>query len=429
MGVTVREHPKGSDRWVVFVSQGRFRMNHAVKGGKERAAAVAQKVDAILDLVGIEGVAEFLRRGTRSAHPIPTVKAYVTRWLDYLEKTDLKRSTRMMYESNIRNHVIPALGQYLVTEIDYSILKDLLAGKTQDTYSSGRFRRKKAEKRYKNKPAENRCYSRDTIRILAMTLRAMFREAVKDKIVPSNPVAGLAQFYRKRKREKEVKRADVYTIEELHKIEDVLISKRNIFGEDFAFSLLMSRTGVRIGEARGLMISDVDFENDIIEIRRNIPSGHNALEDTPKTHNSERAVDISQELKQELTTMLSRRREADLRSGRRACADEWLFSAPSGGPYDYHRFYERWNRAQKLAGVRQRSPHSLRHTYASQMLAHGADIAYVSKQLGHANPGITLSIYVHFIPGKKSSKRNALDREIASFLHHRQEIEFQNGGK
>ena len=60
----------------------------------------------------------------------------------------------------------------------------------------------------------------------------------------------------------------------------------------------------------------------------------------------------------------------------------------------------------------------MRHTYASQMLAHGADIAYVAKQLGHANAGITLAIYVHFIPGKKSGTENVLDRGFASNLHH-----------
>ena len=77
MGVTFREHPKGSGRWVVFVSQGNWRMNHAVKGGKERA----REVGAILDLVGTEGVSEFLRKGTRSDRPIPTVKHYSAQWI------------------------------------------------------------------------------------------------------------------------------------------------------------------------------------------------------------------------------------------------------------------------------------------------------------------------------------------------------------
>lgn len=419
MGVTVREVPKGSGRWVIYISKGSARMNYTVKGGKERAQQVADQVAAILDLVGFDGVAEFLRRGTRSSDPVPTVKTYATRWLEYLDKTDLKRSTRMMYESNVRNHIVPGLGTYLVTEVDYALLKDFLSGKTQYKYSSGRFRSPSTAKQYAGKAAVERRYSRDTIRIMAMTLRAIFREAVKDGLLPTNPVEGLSQFYRKKRRDVQVRRSDIYTLEELHAVEDVLAARRTIFGEDLAFSMMMSRTGVRIGEARGIMISDLDPQEHVIHIRRNFPSGHHDLEDSPKTEHSERAVDVSPELEAELGEMLRRRREALMATGMRLGADAWMFPGPSGAPVDYKGFYDRWNRAQALAGVRQRSPHSLRHTFASQMLAAGADIAYIARQLGHANPSITLSIYVHFIPGKSAGVRGVLDREFASKLHQR----------
>jgi len=420
MGVTFREHPAGSGRWVVFVSRGNWRMNHAVKGGKARAAEVARKVGAILDLVGIEGVAEFLRRGTRSANPIPTVKHYATQWIDMLEKTDHKLSTRKMYESNVRIHIIPALGQYLVTELDYSKVKDFLASKTSDTYGTDRFRLEKNSEKYKHAEVKEKRYSRDTIRIMTMTLRAMMTEAVRDGIIQSNPVEGLSKFYRKRKKDREIKRADIYTAEELYQIEDVLCSKRNIFGEAYEFSLLMSRTGMRIGEARAVRETDVDFATGTIEICGNIPSGHNEFEDSGKTGHSERTVDMSPELKKALSDMLARRREERLKSGKRPSAETpWLFRGLSGSYYDYGWFYKAWNRAQTLAKVRQRSPHALRHTWASLMIEAGKNIAYVSKQLGHANPGITMSIYVHFVPGKKSGENDALDRKgIASFLHH-----------
>jgi integrase len=44
------------------------------------------------------------------------------------------------------------------------------------------------------------------------------------------------------------------------------------------------------------------------------------------------------------------------------------------------------------------------------MLAHGADIAYVAKQLGHSSPAVTLAIYTHFIPGRTAGTENVLDR-------------------
>ena len=423
MGVTFREHPKGSGRWVVFVNRGNWRINHAVKGGKERAAEVARKVGAILDLVGIEGVAEFLRRGTRSAKPVPTVKHYAGQWIDMLEKTDHKLSTRKMYESNVRIHIIPVLGHYLITELDYQKIKDFLSSKTTGTYGTDRFRQPKNSKRYKDSEPKEKRYSRDTIRIMTMTLRAMLSEAVRDRLIHANPVEGLSKFYRKRKKDNEIKRADIYTTEELYRIEDVLRARRSVFGEAYEFSLLMSRTGMRIGEARAVRRTDVDFDAGTIEITGNIPSGHNEFEDSGKTVHSERTVDMSPELIKALRAMLASRRAEQMKSGERPAETPWLFHGLSGSYYDYGWFYKAWNRAQALAQVRQRSPHSLRHTWASLMIEAGKNIAYVSKQLGHANPGITMSIYVHFVPGKKSGENDALDRDgFASFLHHEESI-------
>ena len=42
--------------------------------------------------------------------------------------------------------------------------------------------------------------------------------------------------------------------------------------------------------------------------------------------------------------------------------------------------------------------HNLRHTFASQLLSNGANILYVSQQLGHADASITLRVYAKWIP-------------------------------
>ena len=51
----------------------------------------------------------------------------------------------------------------------------------------------------------------------------------------------------------------------------------------------------------------------------------------------------------------------------------------------------------------------LRHSWASHMLSAGADLAYVSAQLGHANPSITLRIYSHWVPGTRRVSTSILD--------------------
>lgn len=41
------------------------------------------------------------------------------------------------------------------------------------------------------------------------------------------------------------------------------------------------------------------------------------------------------------------------------------------------------------------SLHSLRHGYASTLIASGLNVVFVSRQLGHASPNVTLSVYAH----------------------------------
>jgi hypothetical protein len=48
------------------------------------------------------------------------------------------------------------------------------------------------------------------------------------------------------------------------------------------------------------------------------------------------------------------------------------------------------------------------------MLAAGADLAYVSAQLGHANPSITLRIYSHWVPGTRRVTTSVLDTASAN---------------
>lgn len=48
----------------------------------------------------------------------------------------------------------------------------------------------------------------------------------------------------------------------------------------------------------------------------------------------------------------------------------------------------------KLQGPRPRL-HDLRHSFASALIAAGADVVFVSRQLGHANPQVALQVYSH----------------------------------
>jgi len=51
--------------------------------------------------------------------------------------------------------------------------------------------------------------------------------------------------------------------------------------------------------------------------------------------------------------------------------------------------------ACRKAGIEGRVFHDLRHTFASSLIAAGVDVVFVSRQLGHASPAVTLNVYAH----------------------------------
>ena len=59
---------------------------------------------------------------------------------------------------------------------------------------------------------------------------------------------------------------------------------------------------------------------------------------------------------------------------------------------------------RRKADLHTRGPHQMRHTFASQLLQEGAPITYVSRQLGHMDPSITLRVYAHWLPDASKVK-------------------------
>ncbi len=49
--------------------------------------------------------------------------------------------------------------------------------------------------------------------------------------------------------------------------------------------------------------------------------------------------------------------------------------------------------------------HDLRHCFASMLIREGADVVFVARQLGHANPAITLRVYAHLFDSEAQAKR------------------------
>jgi len=155
-------------------------------------------------------------------------------------------------------------------------------------------------------------------------------------------------------------------------------------------------TGARRGEALGLRWEDVDFEQGRITIRRALTKG---ISVTPKS-GRRRAISMPPTLAAVLFDLLAERRIQSIHRGWPE-APPAVFCSERGTPLDERNVTRSWyrvrRRAQKL-GVRPLKLHAARHTFASLALAAGRSIRWVSEQLGHANPELTLRVYAHAMP-------------------------------
>ena len=87
--------------------------------------------------------------------------------------------------------------------------------------------------------------------------------------------------------------------------------------------------------------------------------------------------------------------------------NDYVFYNPvTNAPYTEERPLRRayWNPTLKALGLRERSFYQTRHTYATLNLMAGANPMWVSKQMGHANMQMLLSVYAKWIDGADKSK-------------------------
>ena len=75
-----------------------------------------------------------------------------------------------------------------------------------------------------------------------------------------------------------------------------------------------------------------------------------------------------------------------------------IFCQPNGAYYSPDREGARVKELMRAVGIEGVSLHSLRHSFASELLSRGVPLAVVSERLGHADQNITLAIYSHAMP-------------------------------
>jgi integrase/recombinase XerD len=151
---------------------------------------------------------------------------------------------------------------------------------------------------------------------------------------------------------------------------------------DRALMLLLFGSGIRDGEARRLVLADVDLEERTLQVFGK--GRRERLVPLPR-----RTVNALAEL-----TLLDGLRDGDYLWYRRA-TNQHSSRVMREREIVYSGFHGWWKRCLAEAAVRYRNPHTTRHTYATLYLRAGGRMERLSRILGHAHVGITESHYAH----------------------------------
>lgn len=153
--------------------------------------------------------------------------------------------------------------------------------------------------------------------------------------------------------------------------------------------LLLS--GLRVGEAIALEISDIDYENHVIHITKNFDVLNKIITIT-KTLCSNRDVYMQPELEKVCRNIMTYIKIEALACGYRTN----LFLPSNTGTYICYGTYNKYLRENSRRILNKSvTVHALRHTHASLLLAQGISVDTISRRLGHENSKITREIYLH----------------------------------
>lgn len=233
--------------------------------------------------------------------------------------------------------------------------------------------------------------SANTVRHYHRIISSCLNKAVKWGCITSNPAAN-AELPRM-----EQKEAAHLEVDDAKRMLELLQEAPIKYRCAITFDLL---SGLRRGELLGLRWQDVDFDSETIQVVQTLSyvQGKGLFFDTPKNQTSARPLRLSC-----AAFAVLREYKAWQDKQAFACNDAWkntaglVFTAEDGSPMHPDTISNWFREFCRSNGLPDVHIHSLRHTYASMMIADGTPLVVVSRRMGHAQVSTTANIYAHVI--------------------------------
>ena len=291
-----------------------------------------------------------------------TVGQWMDEWFEAYAKVKVRPSSHQTYKGYIENHIKPNIGDIPIEKLTSLQLQKFY----RLLLTEGRIPRIESEKQPKGLSAK-------TVRNINQVISSAMDMAVRHKLILSNPTEGCEL--------PKVEHREMKTLPAEQLGAFLREAKESGVYELYYLDLA---TGLRRRELLGLKWEDVDLQNGIIHVRRQVARVDGEVKELPlKTKNSYRNISISQDAVAMLEEMEAHR------------SSDYVFPSSTGGPISPDSVNNMLHRVLKRAGLPSIRFHDLRHTFATLALQNGVDIKTVSGMLGHFSAGFTLDTYAH----------------------------------
>ncbi len=375
---------KGDGRWIGMV---RYKDEFGVTQRKSFSAKKKKDLQAKMTAY----VADFQEQIADSDESRKSLKESMKNWLRVYKYPEVEHTTYDRYECTAENQIYPYIGDKPVGDITSADIKKLLTAHMNKGLAF---------------TTSKKAYS-----ILKMYFKYLYQEG----IINLNPMAIIdmtkkSNYLAAQGKEDKAQcdLVEVFTEDEIEKIRGEAFRRfdngKPVYQQSAAYFLMLN-TGMRAGEACGIINSDIDLENRVIHLQRRVKEVHvrenmenqGRLEvQVGKLKSATSKRDIP--LNDTAIEMIEKLRE-EVYLGE----DKPLIPDENGNFTNPRNMRTRFQRILKAAGLEKRGLHALRHTFATTLIngirqpdgsLKTLTVKQVADLLGHTTSEITEIYYV-----------------------------------
>jgi integrase len=305
-----------------------------------------------------------------------TVSDYLKQWLSDSCQTNLAPRTVEGYESIVRCHLIPPLGNIPLTQLKPEHLRSLYS----QQLSAG--------------------FSRRTVRYIHVTLHKALKDAFMLGIIGRNPADAVKPPRVQHREMQTMNESDIHIFLEF--------AKSTPYYPLFYLALF---TGMRRSELLALKWCDVDLTLSQLSVIRTL----HQLQDgrlifrQPKTDKGRRLISLTPSTSIVLREHREQQERTRLELGSTLEEDDLVFCRADGEPLLPNTVSHAWTKLATRIGQKGITLHDARHTHASLLLKQNTHPKIVQERLGHSSIQITLDTYSHVAPGLQQAAANRFD--------------------